>query len=212
MKKYFIADVLSLTEILMGLTLIVMTVLRISANWAIWVVIVGELCDAFDGIAARRWPYPPTDKPYWWRIPKVVQTIEHLSDILLIGALAFYLLTQGTTVTYWIVLICGITIAGFCIGVETALNIIGKYAPDDKRRRLITIRRVVYLIGIAIGLVEIVYCTTWPNWIKTAVYIIGDIVGVTLVIVKWDRLTESHETFSEFISRGHITDISNRKD
>ena len=42
MKKYFTADVLSLTEIVMGLTLIVMTILGTPADVVIWVFIAGQ--------------------------------------------------------------------------------------------------------------------------------------------------------------------------
>jgi len=197
MKKY-IADLLSLIEVIMGCSLLVMTILRTPCDLAIWFFVTGELCDAFDGIAARRWPYPPGEKPHWWRVPRTVQFIEHLSDILILSALAFYLLTQGPIVRQ-ITLTCGIAIAGFCIGVEVALRIVGANAPKSNRQRLIIVRRIIYLVGIAIGVIELLACTTWPVWLKAVLYAVGILISVVLVVIKWDRLTNSHQTFREFL-------------
>lgn len=203
MKKYLIADALSLTEIIMGLTLLVMTAVHAPADWAIWVFVAGELCDAFDGICARRWPYPDDGKLRWWRIPKVVQAIEHSSDILIIGALAFYLIAQSNPVVHYSTLFAGIAITVFCIWTETVIKFL-RFQPPltiDQCRMLIRRRRYVYLLGIAIGVTELIFCTSWPPALKLILCFVGIAIGLALVIVKWDRFTESHETFREFLRR-----------
>lgn len=202
MKKYHLADALSLIEILMGLTLLVMIVIPAPADWAIWVFVAGQLCDAFDGICARRWPYPDDGKPRWWRIPKVVQAIEHTSDILLISALAFYLLTQETVVRY-LTLFAGISITVFCIWTEIDIKCL-RFQPPltiEQCRKLIRRRRYVYLLGITIGIAELIFCTSWPFWLKLLLCGVGITIGLALIIIKWDRFTESHETFYEFLRR-----------
>lgn len=203
MKKYFTADVLSLTEIVMGLTLIAMTILETPADVVIWVFIAGQLCDAFDGIAARRWPYPPMDPPYWWRIPRVVQCIEHTSDILLIGALAVYLLTQDNPIIHYLTLFGSVAIIVFCIWIEACIKCL-RFQPPlsyEQRRTLIRRRRYVYLLGIAIGIAELIFCTSWPFWLKLALCLVGVVSGIALMILKWDRFTESNETFIDFLRR-----------
>lgn len=201
MKKYLLADVLSFLEVFLGLALIAMIYLKTPADLVIWVFVCGELCDAFDGICARRWPYPRDGKFRWWRVPRVVQAIEHTSDILILSALAFYLLLQTNPIIRGITLVYGLFIAGFSVGIEVGLRLLGAYAPEAKRRRLITVRRIIYLSGIAVGIVELIALATWPVWLKLALGFIGVSAGLALVVIKWDRFTETHETFKDFLRR-----------
>lgn len=78
MRKYHLADALTALEIIMAATITGMIIFGGSANVVIWLFAVGELCDAFDGICARRWPYPDDGKFRWWRVPRTVQLIEHV--------------------------------------------------------------------------------------------------------------------------------------
>lgn len=197
---YFLADILTLSEFALTGVLCSMTLAGAPADVVIWVFVAAQLCDAFDGPCARRWPYPASTN-YWWRKPQVVQAAEHTSDIALLSMLGIFLLTQKNPVVHWVTLIYGITLASFCVGIEVALQILGRYAPEDKRRRVIMIRRIAYLIGIAIGIAELIFCTSWPHRLKIALYVIGIIAGIALIIYKWDRFTETHDTFRDFLRR-----------
>ena len=83
MKKYHLADALTVCELICAVILSGMAFLRVAPAYALWVFAAGELCDAYDGTCARRWPYPDDGKYRWWRVPRTVAFIEHMSDILL---------------------------------------------------------------------------------------------------------------------------------
>lgn len=202
MKKYHIADALSALEIVSALTILTMIPFKVSPDIVIWLFVLGELCDAFDGPFARHFPYPDDGKYRWWRVPHTVQAIEHLSDILLLSALGFFLLTQTNPVIRYVTLFAGVAIAVFCIFIELCIKVWFKSQLNDRQRlTLIRRRRLVYLMGIAIGIVEFIFITSWPEPIKTAVYCIGALIGIILALYKWDRLTETKETFLDFLKR-----------
>lgn len=198
LKKYHLCDLFTLLEIILACTLIAMAHLQISANYAIWVFIGGELCDALDGPCARCWPYPDDGKKRFWRIPWVVKAAEHISDITLISALAFYLLKQKGL--FFQITICG-TAAILTFSLIIEYTLFTRPYSGDERRRLILMRRYVYLLGIAVGIGELVFCTTWTLLLKIGSCILGLIIGFFLIIAKWDRFTESDEPFYEFLRR-----------
>lgn len=99
MKKYHLGDLLSATEIALTLLIIVLTCVGTSADIVIWIFVAAELCDAFDGPCARRWPYPKDGKKRWWRTH--VQAIEHISDIALLVVTAVYLSTVYMRTDGW---------------------------------------------------------------------------------------------------------------
>lgn len=198
MKKYHLADALTAIEVIMAVILIGMTIYRAPPEWAIWVFVIGQLCDAFDGVCARRWPYPNDDKPRWWRKPRTVQIIEHVSDILLIVACAFYLLTRPGAISF-ITLLFAPIIIGICACVEYYLRT--THLSPHQRLKTIRRRRYAYLSGIAIGIALFIFATNWPPKLKHTLCITGIVIGIGLAIYKWDRLRESHETFLEFLRR-----------
>ena len=62
MRKYHLADVLTSLETLCAVILIGFAIGNVPVDYALWVFAAAELCDAFDGICARRWPYPDDGK------------------------------------------------------------------------------------------------------------------------------------------------------
>lgn len=195
-RKYHLCDLFTLLEVILTCTLIVMTVLHVSPDYAIWVFVAGELCDAIDGPCARRWPYPDDSKKRWWRLPHVVQAIEHISDILLIGSLALYLLFQPGLFHY-LTLYGSLAIALICLVVQYLL--FTKPYSSAKRKSLTLLRRRFYLVGIIIGIAELIFCTTWALPLKIGACILGLIAGVIILIAKWNRFTESDKTFRDFL-------------
>ncbi len=202
MRKYHIADILSATEIILALVLFGMTFRHTSADLAIWIFVAGELCDAFDGPAHRRWPYPDDGKHRWWRIPRVVQAIEHTSDILMIVACAFFLLTQSFFIKT-ITLTAGSLIAIYCTAVEIDLQRRLKLGiiTSEERHRIIIRRRIIYLCGIAIGLFLLLAATSWPDQLKHFLVFVILAIGASLMIYKWDRLTESNHRFVDALKK-----------
>ena len=69
MKKYHIADLLTLLRAIIGVAVFGLCILiREPINWLVLVLFsVGELTDALDGEFARRYKYPRDRKYRWWR-------------------------------------------------------------------------------------------------------------------------------------------------
>lgn len=189
MRKYHLADALTALEIIAAVTIIGMNIFQVSANWVIWVFAVGELCDAFDGICARRWPYPNDEKYRWWRVPRTVQFLEHFSDILLLSACSAFLIFRAHVIIRTLTIIGTAVIVLICLGVELELQTDEFYTLQPERtREVILWRRKVYLVGIALGVAFLIFSTSWSFWIKIACCIIGICVGLYLRKKKRDRL------------------------
>ncbi len=88
MKKYFIADVLTMGKVIPAVLLFLCAIFDWSATIAFGLFAFGELLDAFDGMAARHWPHPKSTDKLWFR--KHIKLLESGLDMLLgIGALCF---------------------------------------------------------------------------------------------------------------------------
>lgn len=189
MKKYHLADALTAIEVIMAVILIGMTIYRAPPEWAIWVFVIGQLCDAFDGVCARRWPYPNDDKPRWWRVPRTVQLIEHVSDIFLLVACAIFLVVRSSLIIRALTVIGGITIATICFLIEVEIQTDDFYLLQPKRtEEVILWRRKVYLVGITLGVAFLIFSTSWNFWIKIGCCLIGIVIGLYLIKKKADRL------------------------
>ena len=189
MKKYHLADALTALELIMAATLTGMILSQTSANYALWVFVIGELCDAFDGICARRWPYPNDNKQRWWRIPRVVQFLEHFSDIWLLCACAVYLAQAAPYPFDYIVPGLGCCIAMTCAIYEVLFRVDPLYTDNDPLRECTILnRRRLYLAGIAIGTVTLIFSTSWSLLVQGTLVALGVIIGIILAKKKSDRL------------------------
>ena len=61
MKKYLIADALTLLEVLCAIALAYMGLFNCPVDYAIWIFATGIICDALDGPCARTWHYHRPD-------------------------------------------------------------------------------------------------------------------------------------------------------
>lgn len=189
MRKYHLADALTALEIIMAVTITGMVIFDVSANWVIWAFAIGQLCDAFDGICARRWPYPDDGKPRWWRVPSTVQRLEHFSDIYLLSACSAFLIFRAHIIIRILTIVGTAVIALICIGVEIELRTDEFYLLQPERaKEVILWRRKVYLVGIALGVVFLIFSTSWHWLIKISCCVIGACVGLYLRKKKRDRL------------------------
>lgn len=149
-----------------------------SPDIVIWLFVIGELCDAFDGICARRWHYPDDGKKRWWR--ENASVLDQVTDIFLITATATYL---GVRLGRFDLLMLGGIVALFCIVVEGL-----KFHYYSKR--LILLRRYIYLACIALALFTLLFATSWNGLAKGVAIAAIFIVGIFLMIVKRNRLTQ----------------------
>ncbi len=149
-----------------------------SPDIVIWLFVIGELCDAFDGICARRWHYPDDGKKRWWR--ENASVLDQVTDIFLITATATYL---GVRLGRFDLLMLGGIVALFCIVVEGL-----KFHYYSKR--LILLRRYIYLACIALALFTLLFATSWNGLAKGVAIAAIFIVGIFLMIIKRNRLTQ----------------------
>ncbi len=149
-----------------------------SPDIVIWLFVIGELCDAFDGICARRWHYPDDGKKRWWR--ENASILDQVTDIFLITATAAYL---GVRLGRFDLLMLGGIVALFCIIVEGL-----KFHYYSKR--LILLRRYIYLACIALALFTLLLATSWNGLAKGVAIAAIFIVGIFLMIIKRNRLTQ----------------------
>lgn len=189
---YYLADLFTLTEVILSVVLFVMAVVGAPVEQALWVFVAGELCDAVDGPCARRWHYPNDGKSRWWRTYN--SEIDQISDILLAIACGVYLIWRVS----WIggsLLLFGI--GAICLAIQGHLYHYDRNCHIFRRRNyiyaenLILFRRRLYVVGgIGGALALYVWHTEWPLIIKAALTIIGILCGIALRCWKHDRWTE----------------------
>jgi len=191
MKKYHIADMLTLCQFLSTCILGVLLFTGATPQTALIIFGIGELCDAFDGICARKWKYPPDGKYRWWR--EYASELDQLTDIFHLGVMAlFFIFRICAGFTYFrprVAFPVALIIALICIIIQVIAT-----EPQNKdtklATRLILSRRVLYLACIALIVFAGLYAVTWPSAVKITIAIILCIGAVVLLIIKWDRATQ----------------------
>lgn len=191
MKKYHIADILTLCEVICTCILGVFILTDVAPEVALIIFGIGELCDAFDGICARKWKYPPDGKYRWWR--EYAPEIDKVTDVLhLIVMTVFFIFRICAKFTYfrpWVALSVAFVIALICITVQVVITD-PKYKGTPYARRLIIKRRYLYLACIALVVFVGLYAVDWPLVVKTPLAVALCIGGIWLFILKKDRRTD----------------------
>lgn len=171
-KKYHLADLFTLLEVILAVALLWMAIMDCPVDWALWIFVGGEICDALDGPCARKWHYPNDGKHRWWRTYN--SEIDQISDILLAVACGVYLIWRVN----WLI---GVLLLGgigtFCLLVQCHL-----YYYDQLRRsvktnnnilyadRLILFRRRFYVVaGVGGAIATLVWYSSWPFWLKLGI-------------------------------------------
>lgn len=199
MKKYHIADLLTFLEVVLALA---MTIKGLPPEAVFFMFAIGELCDAFDGICARRWHYPDDGKKRWWR--KWAPELDQGSDIALLVAGVYCLSSRYDWITGVTLLM--VTFFGTIEIITADANVFNglifrifnaeSYNPEDDysglsyAKCLRLFRRYIYLGCIAVVLFLMLNGTKWANGVKVAIIVIAIIAGVVLLFVKRDRLTQ----------------------
>lgn len=199
MKKYHLADLLTLLEVILACTLLVLAILGTPADYALWVFVAGELCDAFDGPCARRWHYPDDDKPRWWRRHNV--EIDQISDIMLAIACGIYLVWR-VSLDFGRILFLGV--GAYCLIIQLYLyefdRISRRFIPrrsvsDAERHSHVIVRRLIYAImGIGGAIVLLISATSWELRTKIIVCIIGAVIALPALLIFKRPRTKSEFT------------------
>lgn len=213
MKKYHIADVLSTIEVICACAIFALTFTGAPPDIVIWIFALGELCDAFDGICARKWHYPNDGKKRWWR--EHASELDILSDLLIGAAILLYLTTR-INLALGLVIIFSAFIIGFAVQIlvkwKSTEKLLDSWSPKianflckstwfcwlttwfDFHRKvslvLILIRRYLYVAAIGVIIVQLIFATSWPAFCqRLAIYaLVG--IACLLAAVKLDRLRQ----------------------
>lgn len=180
MKKVlrYLADLLTLTRLLLAIYLFVLAVTGGSANTAFIVFTVALITDMFDGTCAKKWPFPKNATP---KYRKYAAQFDMVSDVMLAAAQVLFLLLRVN-------LVGGIvTIIFYAICALVELVLYGKFFghPDNctdwsltKRnfplaKKIVLARRFGYTICIGCVNAAILFATDWPTPAKVAGFLFG---------------------------------------
>lgn len=174
----YIADVLTLLRLVLAF---VIFFLVINDYWLLATIlfVVGVLTDAFDGIAARRWPYSDAENQrLWYR--RNAHDFDNLSDSLLaFGAL----LGLSIAVPFWW-LVTVFVVAG-SIMIKYAID---RYSKTDLRKaeRIDVMFGWLYgaLLAAMLGYMTVRATDNWETW-----FVVYGVLGVGMLYLKRDRLT-----------------------
>ena len=193
----YLADLLTLTRLILAITLFVWAFIGGSAEGAFIIFLVAELTDTFDGTCARKWPFPKDKTP---KYRKYAALHDMVSDVLLAAA-------QLTFLTLCVNYLAGIIIFSFyaiCGIIE--LIIYGKPFghPDNcthnslaqrnfpLAKKIILTRRYLYVLALGIVSILILFATNWPTPIKYALLISGGFI----MLFAWFFLKQRRKNIS----------------
>lgn len=191
MKKYHIADLLTACKVICTCILGVLCFTGATPEVALIIFGIGELCDAFDGICARKWNYPHDGKYRWWR--EYASEVDQVTDVLHLSIMGlFFIFRICAGFVYfrpWIAFSVALVIAFICIVIQVIVTD-PKHKDTQFATRLILGRRLLYLACIAIIVLAGLYAVTWPRIIKNSIIAVLCLGAVILAKIKWDRLTQ----------------------
>ena len=175
----YLADLLTTIRLVLAIVLIALAIGGGSAEAAFVVFLVAVLTDAFDGTAARKWPFPKNKTP---KYRKYAALYDMVSDVLLAAGQVLFVTLQvnlwaGLAVIAFYAVVCGV--------IE--LVVYGKLFghPDNctegslaKRnfvlaKKIILTRRVCYTLCLGIMNIFILFATGWPEPVKWALFAFG---------------------------------------
>lgn len=189
--QYHIADILTACEVVCTCILGVLVFTGAPPEVALIIFGVGELCDAFDGICARKLkPYPNDGKYRWWRV--YASQIEKITDVFHLSVMGiFFIFRICAKFTYfrpWIAFLVALIVALICIFVQVIITD-AKDKQTKRIKRIIRGRRILYLACIATIVFGGLYAVAWPNSVRINIAVVLCIGALGLSYIKWDRLT-----------------------
>ena len=194
----YLADLLTLSRFVLAIVLFCLALFGGAPEAAFIIFLIAELTDAFDGTCARKWPFPKNKTP---KYRKYAAKYDMITDALLAVAQVLFL-------TLRVNLLAGLIIIGyyFVSGVILELIIYGKLFghPDDctnwslaqknfpLAKKIVLTRRYLYVIGLVITGVFVLFATAWPTAVK---YILVGLSCLILVFL-WFFLRQRRENIS----------------
>ena len=175
----YLADLLTFSRLILAFVLIILALIGGPPEAAFIIFIVAELTDAFDGTCARKWPFPKDNIPEY---RKYAAKFDMFSDVCLSGAQVLFMTLQVNTIVGAMIIIYYLVSA---IGGD--MLVYGKVLghPDDctkyslahrdfpLARKIILTRRYVYATCLGVVNAVILFATSWPDTVKTVLFIFG---------------------------------------
>ena len=175
----YLADILTFSRIILAIALTVMSFSSAPLYAAFIVYMIGEITDALDGTCATRWPFPKNKTP---KYRKYAAKYDMFADGFIALAMVLFFSLRVNL------------IAGLCmlipyaiIGLILEFIVYGKFMghPDDctkkclmrrnfkLAKKIILIRRNVYLAILFTMAVWTLYASEWPLLVKNIIMGIG---------------------------------------
>lgn len=190
MKKYFFADVLTAMKLIPAVVIFTF-ISKLDSGVVFLLFAAGELLDAFDGMAAKKWPHPPETDKLWFR--KNIKLIESGLDMIL-GLAALTYLSARISLLIGLLIFFGATI----IGTVLELIIFGKFfgTPETAKKNslyrrkpelsssLIGCRLLGYLACVGAILMILLWSAPWSLFVCALITAIAIIISILLIIKK----------------------------
>lgn len=192
---YYLADVLTLLRVVGTAAILGLAGFGNAADTLTVLVLfaLSELTDAFDGMAARRWPYPQDGKRRWWRT--YAEEIDQIADLALGGAATLFV---GLHLAPGLALAIAVGVVGFALPVQIWRQYRIRRIPyeecDPLRVRVILARRWLYLVALAalilcmLGHLVLSLPAAARGQVVAALAVVLVIIAVGLIWLKRDRL------------------------
>lgn len=188
MKKYHIADLLTLSRVFFAAAIVLFTFNGVSVGWAFLMFCIGELTDALDGPFHRRYPYPDFPKKYrFWRegnFPKIFDTGTDIA-LGLSFLLYVYLRVNG---------VLAVVVSLPCIGIGFFVTAMIRRHPEPEYAEviddMIRLRRILYVCALFVLIIGVT-CMFKISWVWKALLIwLEATAAFAVYIFKNDRLKE----------------------
>lgn len=185
-KPYWLADVLTGLRFIAAIGLFAMAYLGAgSVGLALMIFTLGELTDAFDGMAARKWLYPDDGRRRWWRV--YASEIDQVADIALGVALISFVTLRINPRVGLTVLLLAMSIA---VPIQLARDTIEQRWGKKVREAIVLVRRALYAAMIFVVAVWMLWLTSWSYSWKVTITCLTVVLMATLAVIKLDRMSE----------------------
>ena len=196
--KWFIADALTISKVIPSLF-----ILCFIKTMPIWVAFLlfsfGELLDALDGMAAKRWPHPAWTDTLWFR--RNLKYLETGLDLTL-GIVGIIYLGLHISPIFCVVFLTLALIAGNLGDLALYGRILGTPAnakensifnhDPDLAQKIVGARLIAYLILIGTMILVFLWASEFPTFLKLLLQLILAVAGIAIGARKWHdgRLTD----------------------
>ena len=175
----YLADLLTLTRLILSLILITISFIGGTPEQAFIIFLTAELTDTFDGTCARKWPFPKDKTP---KYRKYAAQFDIVSDVLLAAGQVLFCALRvnwivGLIVILYYTVICGsleLILYGKLFGHPdncTKKSLTARNFPLAKK--IVLARRYLYTICLGVVNAVILFATNWPGPVKYGLFAFG---------------------------------------